>query len=323
LCAGRHRLGLRWAPELDFLVRAEEHGVPQARHRVIILGIRKDVFEAAGGVRKLRKAKAPKVLEVIGDLPTLRPELSFRGKGMKWVDAFSGPLFARAVEELKSRGDVESGRVAGRMLKAVEKLKRKQWDLGSGDERIRFASSPKEPLRLAGWFQDRGIGLLANHESRSHMPSDLVRYLFVSTFGEVRKSSPGLPDFPACLLPKHKNVDPKKLKKSPFKDRFRVQVGDLPAMTITSHIAKDGHAFIHPEPAQCRSLTVREAARLQTFPDSYVFLGTRTSQFTQVGNAVPPYLAQKIASIVAGTLTAAGLTNVGSMNAVRVRQMVA
>ena len=129
------------------------------------------------------------------------------------------------------------------------------------------------------------------------MISDLHRYLFASCFAKVKKESPTLIDFPKVLLPNHKNVQAG-IKEKKFADRFRVQLWNKPSKTITSHISKDGHYYIHPDPTQCRSLTVREAARIQTFPDNYYFCGPRTAQYIQVGNAVPPYLAFQIAEVV-------------------------
>lgn len=131
------------------------------------------------------------------------------------------------------------------------------------------------------------------------MQEDLRRYVYAAAFAETYDHSPkGHEQFSLQgLKPNHENWESGK-----FSDRFRVQIASGPATTVTSHIAKDGHYFIHYDPKQCRSLTVREAARLQTFPDDYFFQGNRTQQYHQVGNAVPPLLAKKIAETIAAAI---------------------
>lgn len=291
----------------DFIVRAEDHGVPQARHRVIIFGVRNDVMSRLERVPHLPGFDKPATVQsAISDLPPLHPTLSFRGQGLSLLDCFSRPIFSKALNELHGRDEVASA-AASEMQSALWELRRMRGLSAGAERQPPMPAPPGRPDALMAWFRDRPTGVLANHECRAHMPDDLVRYLFVAAFGKVAKRSPKLGDFPFSLLPNHGNIVRDDPASSIFKDRFRVQVWDKCSMTVTSHIGKDGHAFIHPDPWQCRSLTVREAARLQTFPDSYVFLGNRTSQYSQVGNAVPPLLAAQVADAVAAVLIEAGL----------------
>jgi len=180
-------------------------------------------------------------------------------------------------------------------------------DMSTGGEFVPSDSVRSENPELDAWYGGSDLGGVCNHAAKSHMPSDLARYLFCSSFGETFGRSPKLEDFPDALLPNHMNARPGDGSEAIFSDRFKVQLWDQPSATVTSHLAKDGHYFIHPDPSQCRSFTVREAARVQTFPDNYFFCGPRTAQYQQVGNAVPPLIAKRIAQCVFEGLKAAGL----------------
>ena len=150
------------------------------------------------------------------------------------------------------------------------------------------------------WFIDPLLKGVINHEARGHLTQDLMRYLFSAIYVENFNDFPRVKDLARhdeSLLPEHANIN-----SGDFTDRFKVQLANQTASTVTSHISKDGHSFIHYDPKQCRSFTVREAARVQTFPDNYLFRGSRTAQYHQVGNAVPPFLAYQIAGIVKNIL---------------------
>ena len=128
--------------------------------------------------------------------------------------------------------------------------------------------------------------VLLDHVARNHNTSDRERYKEMSknrwTFKELLEKKPYL---------NHK-------KQRVFNNSYVVQLWDRPSRTIIAHLYKDGNQFIHPDSSQERTLTVREAARLQSFDDNFIFAGSRTQQYKQIGNAVPPFMSKAIAKSI-------------------------
>lgn len=287
----------------DFLIRSEFYGVPQERHRVIIVGIRKDLAKQLPQ-NALPKIESFKQRVAVKDVLSCMPRLR---SGLTNKDPFNDGTTPCETSEDWRKAISEAGT---RVLSAVEEYKgsnkekflealRQSLNTMSDEQKPERASNLKSPLpnslhsEVRKFIRGANCGALPNHATRGHKISDLARYLFAACFAEAEGYSARADAFPDCLAPNHKSWNSGK-----FNDRFRVQLWNLPSKTITSHIKKDGHYFIHPDASQCRSLTVREAARLQTFPDDYVFLGSQGDQYHQVGNAVPPFLALRIAEAV-------------------------
>lgn len=132
-----------------------------------------------------------------------------------------------------------------------------------------------------------GLDFVTQHITRKHNDRDLEIYAIALTKWLNEKVRLKYNDLPARLRT-HKNI-------VAFLDRYKVVDPQGHSHTMVAHIAKDGHYYIYPDLNQIRSISVREAARIQSFPDDYYFEGGRTSAFKQIGNAVPPLMAQSIA----------------------------
>lgn len=283
----------------DFVVRAEDLGIPQARHRLIIIGLREDLAAAvdANSLNGLLEEQGATchVRQVIAGLDPLRSGLSRQADDASaWQQIVSD-----SIGRLASMKVFNDQAKQARFSTVAVDLKNEFDRRNSIPPRTGCTPTLPEdcPADLRAWLSNDRLTRLPNHETRTHIPNDLARYCFAAVFAQVECKSPSATDYPAELAPAHENWATGK-----FADRFRVQRWDAPSSTITSHISKDGHYFIHPDPLQCRSLTVREAARLQTFPDNYYFKGGRTAQYVQVGNAVPPLLARYIGEALYGLL---------------------
>lgn len=224
----------------SYLFKAEQYGVPQSRHRVIIVGRRKDVVDC-GSIALIPQGECPVTIdELFSDLKSLQ--------------AGEGTIHA-------------NGRKRGRQ--PIDWLK----TAGIADNTFPVTFHQARPV----WEHDKYIYRKAVEAWNEDIP---------------RRFNYAL-DLPRELQT-HRNI-------KSFTDRFKVVDGKAHAAhTVVAHIQKDGHYYIHPDIRQNRSLTPREAARLQTFPDNYYFEGasdkaSRTSAYRQIGNAVPVMLARQIA----------------------------
>lgn len=301
-----HSLVKPISKDSDFLIKSEKYGVPQMRHRVILLGVRKDYSHLG---EYLEEKDEVTLKSVIGKLPKVRSGLSRCFTNYHLTEVYKNGQPKRLYKDV-SDSNVNWLKEMSKNIKQIKDWGEldlnglskgpKEIELGKGSEFVRCNNLIARNHVLKDWYIDKRLQGVTNHESRTHLTQDLMRYLFASLYVEKYNTFPRLKDYAEHskdLLPDHANVNTGK-----FTDRFRVQVPDKPATTVTSHISKDGHYFIHYDSSQCRSLTVREAARIQTFPDNYLFRGSRTAQYHQVGNAVPPYLAHQIGEIVKNIL---------------------
>jgi DNA (cytosine-5)-methyltransferase 1 len=274
----------------DFVIKSENFGIPQERHRVILLGVREDINSTAA---LLKPSSGVTVRQAISQLPRLRSQVSpLRDDSPEnWYAAVT-------LNGMRLAADAEKTGMSAISSRLEDVCRRLDSNMPNGGDRVALCGpsvGSDVPRKFSKWVVDSNLEVCLNHEAKRHMPSDLGRYLYGSVFCEFSKERlRGYKDFTLPgLAPDHANWE-----SGDFLDRFKVQLFDSPSSTMTCHISKDGHSIIHPDPSQCRALTVREAARLQTFPDNYFFQGNKTQQYHQVGNAVPPLLANQIAEIV-------------------------
>ncbi len=203
--------------------------------------------------------------------------------GWKHGDQFSYPEFSCKKPD-------------GTVLDILTDLPRLQ--AGEGRDEIQSYRTVRPSKYLTEMKMRTDIGKVRHHQARMHNERDREIYrIAIKKWNEShhRLNYNELPE----KLKTHQN-------RGAFLDRFKVVDSNSVSHAVLAHLAKDGHYFIHPDINQARSLTVREAARIQSFPDDYLFEGPRSAKYVQIGNAVPPLMAEGIAKKIYGMLNLPG-----------------
>lgn len=276
----------------EYLVlNAADYGVPQIRERVFLIGNRlgiRNPFPKQTHSNPAKRKPDDRLLpwttlkDAIGDLPKLKARYTLTGIPKK---------SRKRIEKIKR---INTRRYSG----ALEM----PFNDGGFSEHVQALGQPGK--RLLQFIRLGANGTILYHEARAQKQDD------IKLFAGMRQGTT------AAYLFRNRTEKARRLRKLikyrmkdddgefTFGDKYRKQSWNSPSTTLFAHLAKDGNRFIHPDGKQARTFTVREAARIQTFPDWYEFSGTsRGSKFQQIGNAVPPLLAMRIAESVFSIMT--------------------
>ena len=260
------------------LLNAAEYGVPQKRERVILIGVMKN----------WKNIKMPRIEPTHFDLKEKKPDNLIK-KGLKpCVTLHEAIGDLPEVTPMTTYTDLSESKKV--------KVKRNNEKVDNGKDKValdmKIYMNHLKSISLSGkgffeFIRPNGYKHIDHHVARSQQLSD-IRLFGLLKEGETAKDFMG-----RCPKTAEKLI---KYDMSSFRDKYRKQKSDEPSTTVFAHLEKDGNRFIHPTKA--RTYTPREAARIQSFPDDFIFEGPRSKKFRQIGNAVPPLMAYRIARTI-------------------------
>jgi DNA (cytosine-5)-methyltransferase 1 len=283
-----YRLDLENQQKKYLLLNSAEYGVPQFRERFFIIGnkigFKNPVPEKTHCIAEQAVIKGLKpfisVRAAIGDLPVVMPKITNTRNNDSCLNFNEEQWIAYINSEnaKRSNGEDSMGYPWDSFLR-------------------HYAKSNEAEKQYLDFIKPRNKNaILTGHVARSHQLSDIKLYEGIpegcSSAHIIDSGDPKLAGLAGFI----------KYKMDSFRDKYKKMSWDNPSLTVFAHLQKDGNRFIHPDSRQARTITVREAARLQSFPDDYEFKATGNIRFKYIGNAVPPILSLAIAKAIYGKL---------------------
>lgn len=260
------------------LLNAADYGVPQKRERVILIGLRKN----------WKNIKMPRIEPTHFDLKEKNPE-NLMKKGLNpYVTLYDAIGDLPEVTPKTTYTDLSESK--------KEKVKRSNEKMDNGTDKIALDleryMNHLENISLSGkgffeFVRPNGYQYIDHHIARSQQISDIKLFGLLKEGETAKDFMERSPKMAEKLI---------KYDMSSFRDKYRKQKSDEPSTTVFAHLEKDGNRFIHPTKA--RTYTPREAARIQSFPDDFIFAGPLSKKFRQIGNAVPPLMSINIAKTI-------------------------